>query len=109
MARQSGQSIMVPKRVPKRLSNQFWTVSSLVAIKRRTECFGRIVKEVCRPRDGESESRGERPRLRKRTRRGKVSGGVSGRMESEKSGEGNMIIYEGKKEKARTEAKDGPR
>lgn len=73
MAWQTGQSITVPKRVPERLSNQFWTVSSLVAIKRRTECLGRIVKEVCRPRDGESENQGERPRLRKRTRRGKVS------------------------------------
>lgn len=73
MARQSGQSITVPKRVPERLSNQFWTVSSLVAIKRRTERLGKIAKEVYRPCDGESESRGERPRLRKRTRRGKVS------------------------------------
>lgn len=71
MARQTGQSITVPKRVPERLSNQFWTVSSLVAIKRKTECLGRIVKEVCCPRDGESENQGERPRLRKRTRRGK--------------------------------------
>lgn len=78
VVRQSGQSITVPKRVLERLSNQFWTVSSLVAIKRRTECLGRIVKEVCRLRGGESESRGAQPRLRKRTRRGKVS---SGRME----------------------------
>lgn len=56
MARQSGQSITVPKRVPERLSNQFWTVSSLVAIKRRTERLGKIVEEVYRPCDGESES-----------------------------------------------------
>lgn len=53
---QSGQSIMVPKRVLERLSNQFWTVSSLVAIKRRTEYSGRNAKEICRPRDGESEN-----------------------------------------------------
>lgn len=72
MARQTGQSITVPKRVPDRLSNQFWTVSSLVAIKRRTECLGRIAKEVCRSRDGESENQGDWPRLRKRIRRGKV-------------------------------------
>jgi len=75
VAQQSGQSITVPKRVPERLSNQFWIVSSLVAIKRRTECLGRIAKEVCRPRDGESKSRGEWPRLKKKTRRGKMSNG----------------------------------
>lgn len=46
----------------KRLSNQFWAVFSLVAIKKRTECLGKIVKEVCRLRDGESESPREQPR-----------------------------------------------
>lgn len=35
VAQQSGQSITMPKRASEHCSNQFWTVSSLVAIKRR--------------------------------------------------------------------------
>lgn len=57
----TNQSITVPKQAPKRLSNQFWAVFSLVAIKKRTENFGKIVKEVCRLRDGESESLRDQP------------------------------------------------
>jgi len=48
--------ITVPKRVLEGLSNQFWTVASLVAIKRRTEYPGRNAKEICCPCDGESEN-----------------------------------------------------
>jgi len=39
-----------------RLSNQFWTVRSLVAIKRKKESLGRTMREVCSSLlDGESE------------------------------------------------------
>lgn len=56
VACQSGQSITVPKRALDRLSNQFRTPSSFVAIKREKERQSGISRGKCCLCDGESES-----------------------------------------------------